>query len=272
MKKNIWMAVLTVITACCVVGGTFHYYGIFGFRNGFRFGEGRLTSADSDLEAFYAVNVDADMIDLSIESGEKFYLNGRYTDGLMFEYEVKDGILYIKQRLPKKALWGGMRSESCNVTLTVPEGKVMDFLDIRTAMGNIDVEGITSSDCEVQTSMGNCTFDECNFDEADICTNMGEITVKDTHLGEAELDNDMGTIIVERSTFDNLSADNSMGDISIDAEQNLDKCQIELESGMGNVKVNGHNEGTKYRQTGDAGKLEASTSMGSLKLNYRNAE
>ncbi len=35
MKKNIWMTVLTIITVCCVVGGTFHYYGIFSLREVF---------------------------------------------------------------------------------------------------------------------------------------------------------------------------------------------------------------------------------------------
>ena len=93
MKKNIWMTILTIITVCCVVGGTFHYVGSFGFRGGFHFGEDSLTSASSDLDAFDAIYVDADMIDLSIESGNNFYLHSEYTDSIKFEYEVKDSAL-----------------------------------------------------------------------------------------------------------------------------------------------------------------------------------
>ena len=250
MKKNIWMTILTIITVCCVVGGTFHYFGIFGFRGGFHFGEDRMTSANSDLDAFDAIYVDADMMDLSIETGNNFYLQSEYTDSLKLEYEVKNKTLHIKEKMPQKTWWGGMRNQQCRMTLTVPEGTAMKNMDIKVAMGNINAEGITSSDC-------------------DAMTNMGDITIKDTDLGEAEVDNDMGSIQIEGCTFLNLNADNAMGDTSINVRQNLDNFQIELEAGMGEVSVNGQNEGTKYRQSGDAGKLEASTSMGSVRLSYK---
>ena len=73
----------------------------FGFRGGFHFGEDSLTSASSDLDAFDAIYVDADMIDLSIETGNNYYLHSEYTDSIKFEYEVKDSALYIKQKTPK---------------------------------------------------------------------------------------------------------------------------------------------------------------------------
>lgn len=98
---------------------------------------------------------------------------------------------------------------------------------------------------------------------------MGEIIVKDTELGESEVDNDMGSIQIEGCTFQNLSADNAMGDTSINVNQNLDNFEIELETEMGEVRVNDQNEGTKYRQSGDAGKLEASASMGNIRLHYQ---
>lgn len=269
MKKNIWMTILTIITVCCVVGGTFHYFGIFGFRGGFHFGEDRMTSANSDLDAFDAIYVDADMMDLSIETGNNFYLQSEYTDSLKLEYEVKNKTLHIKEKTPQKAWWGGMRNQQCRMTLTVPEGTAMKNMDIKVAMGNINAEGITSSDCDAMTNMGGCTFKKCSFGKSDLCTNMGDITIKDTDLGEAEVDNDMGSIQIEGCTFLNLNADNAMGDTSINVRQNLDNFQIELEAGMGEVSVNGQNEGTKYRQSGDAGKLEASTSMGSVRLSYK---
>lgn len=266
MRKNIWMAVLTIITVCCVIGGTFYRTGIWGFKGGFHFGEDKMTNASTDLEAFRAIDVDADMMDLSVEVGDRFYLDGKYTDRLKFEYEVKDGVLYIEERNPRKAFLGGIRSENCNVTLTVPKDAAMDSMEIKLAMGNVNVDGIISMDCKALTNMGNCIFENCSLGEADIDTNMGEIRIKDTQLGEADIDNDMGTIKMERCIFQDLNVDNSMGDISIDANQSLDNYQIELKADMGEVRVNGQSEGTKYRQSGNTGKLEASTSMGSVRL------
>lgn len=268
MRKNIWMAILTVITVCCVIGGTFYHRGMFGLQDRFPFRDDKTIRVSTDLEAFCAINVDADMVDLSIKKGNHFYIDGKYTDRLKLEYEIKDKTLYVKQKTVRKAFWGGIRNESCNITLTVPENSVMDSLDIKLAMGNVKVDGITSRNCEAVTNMGGCTFENCSFDESDIDTNMGEITIKDTALGKAEIDNAMGSIEIERCTFQDLNADNSMGEISINVDQNLDNYQIDLKAEMGDVRVNGQSEGTKYHQSGNAGKLEASTSMGSVRLDY----
>lgn len=39
MKKSIWMTVLTIITVCCVIGGTVHYYGILDSGTAFSLGQ-----------------------------------------------------------------------------------------------------------------------------------------------------------------------------------------------------------------------------------------
>lgn len=272
IRKNIWMAILTLITVCCVIGGTFYHAGMFDLKKGFRLGEDRMTSTSVDLETFHAINVDADMMSLSIEEGDRFYLHGKCTDRLKVEYEIKDGILFLKERNPRKAFWGGVRNESCNMTLTIPKNTEMDSVEIKLAMGNADLENIASIECEAQTNMGNCTLEKCSFNKADIDTNMGEITIKNTDLGKADIDNDMGSIRIKNCIFQDLNVDNSMGEILIEANQSLDNYQIELEAAMGDVQVNGQSEGTKYRQSGNAGTLEASTSMGSVRLDYKNAE
>lgn len=268
IRKNIWMAVLTVITVCCVIGGTFYHAGIFGLQDRFHFRDDKTINVSTDLEAFCAIDVDADMMDLSIEKGDRFYIDGKYTDVLQFEYEVKDKTLYIKGKTVRKAFLRGNGNYKCNITLTVPENTTMDSMEIKLAMGNINVENITSIDCKALTNMGNCIFEKCSFGEADIDTNMGEITIKDTDLGESEIDNNMGSIKMERCIFQDLDVDNSMGEISIDINQNIDEYQIDLKAEMGDVRVNGQSEGTKYRQSGNNGKLTASTSMGSVTLDY----
>lgn len=270
MKKNIWIALLSVITVCCVIGGTFYHSGLFRYGEGFRFVDARTTSTSEDLDAFAVIDLDADMMSLTIEEGDHFYLYCQYTDRLEFSYEVKDGTLFVRERNPRTI--NGLRGERCDLTLTVPEGTVLDSVDIRTAMGDVTMDKIAVSDCEALTSMGSCIFKKCSFDRTDICTNMGEITLRDTQLGDAELNNHMGSVEAESCTFSSLTVLNAMGDVLIDAQQNLDAYEIDLEASMGSVHVNGEHEGTKYRQKGDAGTLKATLSMGTVSLNYTDAE
>lgn len=46
MKRNVWIAMITIVTVCCVIGGTFHH--IFGHGTGF-FGRGGIENMESGL-------------------------------------------------------------------------------------------------------------------------------------------------------------------------------------------------------------------------------
>lgn len=101
MKRSVWIMIITVITACCVIGGTFYH--IFRYEKGF-WGNGEITDMSLDLEAFDALSVDADLMDVTIAAGERFHLSCQHTDGLGITYEVKDGKLAIRQRAYRRRL------------------------------------------------------------------------------------------------------------------------------------------------------------------------
>ncbi len=263
MKRNVWIAMITIVTICCVFGGTFHHI----FRRGTGFlGRGEIENMESGLEVFDTLRVDANLMDVTVTAGERFDLSCEYTERLEPVYEVKDGTLTIRQR----TYWNqrGSSNAYCSLTLTIPEQTSMDEIDVHTALGSIRLEGITASTCGLQSNMGNCIVKKCIFDQTDLMTNMGEITVSDTDLGGTEVNNDMGEIDIEDCTFDGLEIMASLGSVQVDAAHALDGYEIELDADLGSVHVNNRNEGTRYHQSGDAGKLSVDTSMGSIRLSY----
>ncbi|MDE6220986.1 MAG: DUF4097 domain-containing protein [Lachnospiraceae bacterium] len=262
MKRSVWITVITIITVCCVIGGTFYH--IFRYGAGF-FGHGATENTSLELEAFDAINVDANLMNVTITAGNQFYLSCVYSDELEPVYEVKSGTLTIKQRVYSRV---GVNNAECSLSLTVPAQKVLDSINVHTALGNIELEGISASECELLSNMGNCTLRKCSFDKSDLKTNLGEISVRDTGLGKAEVDNDMGEINLDACTFGDLSITASMGGVKVDAAQALDGYDMELEADLGSVHVNNRDEGTKYHQSGSDGELEIDTNMGSIRLTY----
>lgn len=260
MKRSVWITIITIITVCCVIGGTFYH--IFRHGTGL-FGHGGIENISLELEAFQAVKVDANLMHVTITAGEQYYLDCEYTDGLEPVYEVKNGTLTIKQRTYNK--WG-INNAECSLSLTIP--KQMDSIDVHTALGDINLEGISATECELLSNLGNCTLKKCSFAESDLTTNLGEISASDTSLGEAELKNDMGEIELDTCTFGDLSITAAMGSVTVDTAQELDGYDMELEADMGSVYVNNRSEGTKYHQSGKDGELEINTSMGSIRLTY----
>lgn len=262
--KNIWMAAITIVTVCCVVVGTLFHVG--GFVSGGRFW-GSTESTGSGLEAFHSVKVDADLMNVSVKEGSEFYLDCEYTDGLEPVYEVKDGILSIKQHKYRFRNWG-FHNQQCSLSLTIPEGSRLESADISTALGDIDMDGIISSKCEIKTNAGNCTIKNCSFDDTEAGTNMGDVVINDSALRKVEADSDMGDIKVNGCTFGDLDASSALGDVKVSTSQKLGGYRMELGTDMGSVRVNGIDEGTKYHQSGDDGELELKTNMGSIKLDY----
>lgn len=263
MKKNIWIAALAVITGCCVVGGTFYHTRAFGKIS---------LDSVSDMEPFTSISIDADIMGMgvAITEGDSLSLDYQYTAGLKPVYEVKNKTLYIKQKASHASygIWGLHRNvNECSLTLTIPAGTALDGIDVRTAMGGVDVEGITASKCNIESNMGSVSIKKCSFDVSDFNLNMGEISVRDTDLGDAEINNDMGNIEADECTFGDLRINASMGNASVDAAQELDGYRMDLSADLGSVTVNGHHESGSYYQTGSgAGKLEIQTSMGSVHL------
>ncbi|MDE5825644.1 MAG: DUF4097 domain-containing protein, partial [Lachnospiraceae bacterium] len=137
-----------------------------------------------------------------------------------------------------------------------------------TARGDIKLEGVSASECELLSNLGNCTLKKCSFDKSNMNTNLGEISASDTSLGKAEINNDMGEIELDDCSFGNLRITAAMGSVTVDAAQDLDGYDMELEADLGSVHVNNSNEGSKYHQKGDAGELEINTSMGSIQVTY----
>ncbi len=264
MKRNVWIIMITVVTICCVAGGTFYH--IFRFETGWM-GHRDTLNMSLNLEAYQALKVDADLMDVTVTAGEQFDLSCEYTDGLEPLYEIKNGTLTIKQRTYQSYKWG-VNNMHCNLTLTIPKQTVLDKVDVHTALGNVRLEGISGAECDLLSNLGNCVVEKCSFDKSDLTTNLGEISASDTGLGKAEVNNDMGEVDIDDCTFTDLDITAAMGGVSVDAAQALDKYELELEADLGSVHVNNRDEGTKYHQSGDAGELSVSTSMGSIRVSY----
>lgn len=268
MKRNMWFIMITVVTIFCVTGGTFYHLGSGWMAGGTHYGRGT-AEQDIQLEAFTGIDVEADLIDLSITEGDSYHLQYQYKEGCVPEYKVKDGTLVITQELPFRRSGGWHGNDKCSLSVTVPVGADLDAIDIQTSIGDIYIGEVSASQCEIENDLGDCTIEKSSFGSFDVYSALGDTKVSDTDLGDASMDDDMGDIVVERCTFDDLEIDASAGNVRVDTEQDLNGYQLDLGTSLGNVTVNGSHEGTSYFQRGDGkGSLRLWADMGNVKLDH----
>ena len=136
----------------------------------------------------------------------------------------------------------------CAVSITVPQE--LDTIDIAAAVGDIDLNGLTSSNLILKADVGDIDISDCDF-------------------GQVELDAAVGDIDFSNSSFLTMNAVNDVGDVKVDTDD-LSDYQIELNTSIGEVSVNGRGSHRSFEQDGDTNrKLVIDNSTGDIELTYR---
>lgn len=277
--KNKYIIAITVVTVCCIIIGTAANImgaGIFD-KEAKRSGGMEISESTADeqaLEAFDSINIDAEVLDLRIETGDAYQVEFEYTKGLELACEVKNGTLYVKQTVKRGWGWnffGGRNKAALHVT--IPQGTAMETVSVGIDVGNIELTGIEAAKCGIDTDVGNVEISACGFDSSSIDSDTGNITVDDTALGDAVCGSDVGNVKLKDCTFDSLEIETDIGDTVVDAAQPLTGYDLDLEAELGSVRVNGRKEGTRYASRGSGlGRIEISTDMGNISVSGKQDE
>lgn len=124
----------------------------------------------------------------------------------------------------------GMRDQrGGTIRITVPTGTTLEKVDFQTGLGEIEVR-----DCAVS-------------EKVKAFTGLGNIEVSGSFTGEIDLE--VG-----------------MGDIDVSLIGSAEDYQIDLETGLGKVKVDGQRYGTSYETGKGAHELDCSTGLGDISV------
>ena len=233
MKKAIFYIVLAAITLSCI------FYGITKNAGDIRFSlrEDKENEQESSnkknfvyevFESFSGIEVNAAIMELVIEEGSEFKVEGPYNrDYLKPEISLNNGVLRISQKGKKRTLNAG--SHRCKVVVTIPREHALDSVYINTNVGDVKVRELEAKDI-------------------DINVNVGEIDIR-------------------RAAFDRIECESNVGEISINPRGSIDEYSISASTDVGEVKVDGQSYKRSYNQKGDeAKKIKAKANVGEIDI------
>lgn len=259
--KNIYLIVLTIVTIVCIVIGILNWTS--GFSGWFRSEEdyedaGSMTIVDS--EAFDSMDLDIDVGDLEIVAGDSYQIQYNYPKKSEPKVEVENGKLIITQKQKIKRHY----YQEHKIIITVPKDLEMKSLDLNMDMGGVELANVYAKDLIIEADMGSVDIADSQFKVIDINADMGAITLDNVVFSQGSCDADMGSIELTRASFEkivctadmgsididgsfeDIEADCSMGSITITTTGDLDKISFDLSADMGDVTVNGKDQGNKY--------------------------
>ena len=182
-------------------------------------------------------DVDIRNLDLEIGGGT---LTVRQGDSLILkkeggpecQYYIEEDTFYLKQKCPVS---GG----AADLTLTLPEGIVLDDVNITMGAGKIAAKDMLSTkNMEIEVDAGEITLEEvrAEFFSAEVAA--GSVTVHRLDAEECETQVDMGSITLEDSLITgNLHAEVNMGDISVFLRDSYENHDYDVSCSMGEIRI-----------------------------------
>ena len=250
MKKTVLLIILGVITLFCIIFGTIRHVGRgFNLFNNpvihlgdndpevnFKWdwhsdNDGNKESnfsIDQSLDKFSAIKIDAAVMEIRIEEGDKFYIESTFTrEWMRPRISVTNGTLEVKQGRQKNGFNGG--NNNCRVVITVPAGTKFSDVDIDSNVGDIKLRKLTAENIDIQT-------------------NVGEVSVRDVN-------------------FDRLEVDSNVGEVSVVPVSSVDEYSISVSTDVGEVRVDGKKYKRSYNSKGSTGKrIQVSANVGEINI------
>lgn len=258
MRRTIYLTVITLLTIICVL------IGIFGID----FDRQKETPDTVMLNGFESIKVDAAVMELHIRAqGEDYMLSYDCSEKLMPKWSITNGLLSLSNQ-SAFAGWLGVTNLRCNVTLTVPEGTVLEQIDIQTDVGDLFFEKITAQNCELEADVGDVDLNDCTIDNLTVTADVGDIDIDDSTLATLEVNADTGNFSLQNGTFTNLEAETDVGAIAIDSSRDLSDYELELECELGELSINGEAYPKEYKIRGSAGNIHATAELGDIEITY----
>jgi hypothetical protein len=274
MKKNIYLIVITVITVCCIIGGSVYHLlrWIPGF-SGTSGSDSSRVSYNEVLEDFSEISIDGSVFDITIESGTEYRLSYDCDSKLVPTVSVEQGVLTIKQ--PTNHSTGisfGVTVNHSKMTLTVPSDRVLNSIDVFSDVGDISIINLTASTASVSSNVGDITLTGCDFSEVNVMADVGDVELGNCSFDSGSADSDVGDILLTGCRFRQIELTGDVGDIEVRSGTDLSSAKLVLETDMGEVSINGisHKESFQQERSDKDSdcSLTAETSMGDISVVY----
>lgn len=148
------------------------------------------------------------------------------------QYYIEGDTFYLKQK-------GSVAKTAADLTLTLPEGIVLDAVEIEMGAGTVATKDIlTAETIEIEVDAGEILMEEVKADSFCAKVAVGSVTVDKLDAKECEAEVSMGEITLQNSLVtDSLGAEVSMGEINIFLRDSYENHDYEIECGMGDVTI-----------------------------------
>ena len=208
------------------------------------------------------LDIDISVSNLKIEKSNKFEISAN--DNI--KATRKNNTLYIEEK-SKKIL---NRRKENDVTLFIPNNYVFENIELDTKAGKLEIDTLNVNNLELDLGAGNVEIDTLNvIDKAKINTGAGNFIVNHGIINNLDLNMGLGNINIKTKLLGNNIIERGVGTINLTLFGNPDDYKIDINKGIGSVKING-DKITESRIIGEGiNTISIDEGVGTLEINYQ---
>ena len=266
MKRAVYLSILGVITAVCIVIGIAGRVGRFTFGNHY----GDLVTLDNEkLDAFDKMDFDTSVLDVNIVNGTKYAISYQAQEKLVPKYYVEDGTLHIEQENIRNVdkMWNG--NAKMHIEITVPKEAYLEEVDIQANVGDVKLDGTKTKQFTCDAQVGDVDIKNAELGETDIRADVGDIDICNSVLQDTYLDASVGDIEMREVTLQDTEISADVGDVQIDVAGNRADYNLDLEADLGDIRVDGKRS-RSHIEEGENGLYDLTVcgDIGSIEVNF----
>lgn len=245
----------------------------------------RLVSADEDelyitqekmsVDQFETIDIDVSRAQVNLVPSDGYYVEYAVMSESKNPLTLQNGRLTFRDdtgRFFEINLDFRKHDKKEYLTIYYPKDADFDTIEANLDMGSLDMDGVNAKVVDIELSMGSLSVENSNMDTFSAELDMGNLTMEKTETGTFSAELSMGDLRVSESVVTaEMDAELDMGsaDISlakIDGKSRKIQYGCDIETDMGDIKIDGIEQGNKFSQMGDV-MLKISCDMGGIELN-----
>lgn len=201
-------------------------------------------------------------------SSESQYLSLEADNAYKFQSYLKGNTLHVKAEGKSMAMENWMESESCNITLYVPEGYVFDEVELNLGAGYVQLGDLYAQKASLEVGAGEIDIHYAEVPKMDISIGAGSVMVTEMEVNELEAEVGMGSFQAEGEISHKADIQCSMGYVELYLRGEESDFNYEVEGAMGYIEIGGMDFGSFSQErkidNGASKSIEVECSMGSI--------
>lgn len=193
------------------------------------------------------VKIDLEISSLKIKEGTTFQVE-RINEITDVSCRVNGNTLEIKE---KDSSWFDSTKENSTIIVYIPEGMILDDLEISIDIGNADVQGIQTKKLDIDAGAGTINLNSVVAQKVDVDGGAGNITINDSVLTNLDFDCGIGVTKISGDIKGNSKISCGVGKMELHLTQPQENYKIRTETALGEITLNGETCTNGVYGTGD---------------------